>query len=82
MFLFRMAVDFAVQIKAEKLILNHFSQRYRSEKDESYNNEEATTDQILLTDGRVRAVEVNMADDFVDIARDLQVFNVFRRKKF
>ena len=76
-----MAVDFAVECRAEKLILNHFSQRYRSEKDERYKDEETTTDEILLNEGRIRASEHSYSAEFVDIARDLKQFNVFRRKK-
>jgi len=76
-----MAVDFAVECGAEKLILNHFSQRYRSENDEKYKEVESITDEILLTEGRARAVEHSYSAEFVDIARDLKVFNISRRKK-
>jgi len=49
----RMAVEFARRCGAKKLVLNHFSQRYRSEKDEKYNLEESITDQILLKQGEL-----------------------------
>ena len=75
-----MAVDFANACSARHLVLNHFSQRYRSENDPSYDKEDATTDQILLEEGRRRAQELNKPETFVDIACDLKVFNVFRAK--
>ena len=73
-----MAVDFAISCKAEKLILNHFSQRYRSEKD--YEKEDAIRDSILYDEGRSRALEMGQSENFVEIAKDLKVFNVFRKK--
>ena len=75
-----MAVDFAISCKAEKLILNHFSQRYRSEKDEGYEKEDAIRDSILYDEGRSRALEMGQSENFVEIAKDLKVFNVFRKK--
>lgn len=48
---YRLAVEFARRCGAKKLVINHFSQRYRSEKDEKYNHEESVTDRILLTQG-------------------------------
>jgi ribonuclease BN (tRNA processing enzyme) len=73
-----MAVEFAVISKCRNIVLNHFSQRYRSEKDDKYKEDDSMSDSILLRDGMAKAKELNMKEDYVDIARDLQVFNVFR----
>ena len=75
-----MAVEFAVACRAEKLILNHFSQRYRSEKDVGYEKEDAIRDSVLYEEGRSRALEMGQNENYVDIAKDLKVFNVFRKK--
>lgn len=76
----RMAVEFARRCGAKKLVLNHFSQRYRSEKDEKYNLEESITDQILLKQAIQCALELGESENFVDIARDLKVIDVIRAK--
>ncbi|CBY36288.1 unnamed protein product [Oikopleura dioica] len=76
----RMAVEFARRCGAKKLVLNHFSQRYRSEKDEKYNLEESITDKILLKQAIQCALELGESENFVDIARDLKVIDVIRAK--
>ncbi|CBY37580.1 unnamed protein product, partial [Oikopleura dioica] len=76
----RMAVEFARRCGAKKLVLNHFSQRYRSEKDEKYNLEESITDQILLKQAIQCALELGESENFVGIARDLKVIDVIRAK--
>jgi len=76
----QMAVDFANACNARHLVLNHFSQRYRSANDPAYDKDDAITDQILLEEGRRRAQELNKPETFVDIACDLKVFNIFRPK--
>uniref|UniRef100_A0A069DSF0 Putative ribonuclease z n=1 Tax=Panstrongylus megistus TaxID=65343 RepID=A0A069DSF0_9HEMI len=69
-----MAVDFAKAIKAKKLILFHFSQRYRPLTQEEKNGSSVST---ILEDAR-SAIEKNNLDCNVDIAYDLMEVDVKR----
>ena len=83
--LFRMAVNFAHKVRARRLILNHFSQRYQkyervlAEQKEKDKEIEIPTDRILLNEARERAKELglkNEKDDFVELGEDLKMFNI------
>ena len=83
--MFRMAVNFAHKVRARRLILNHFSQRYQkyerviAEQKEKNKEIEIPTDRILLNEGRERADELGLINDknhFVEIAEDLKLFNI------
>ena len=89
MFVLRMAVNFAHACRCKKVILNHFSQRYKpysrmvKEFNESSNTktsfEEIKTDQIILKEGRECAKEFK-EEIIVDIAEDLRLFQIPFRK--
>ena len=80
-----MAVNFAHKVRARRLILNHFSQRYQkyervlAEQKDREKEIEIPTDRILLNEGRERAAELglkNEKDEYLEIAEDLKMFNV------
>ena len=72
-------MNFAHECRAKRLILNHFSQRYKKQSEIDPNDKksaEVTTDKILLEEGNARARELGKPDGFVQIAEDLKVFDV------
>ena len=88
---FRMAVNFAHKVRARRLILNHFSQRYQkyervlAEQKDKEKEIEIPTDRILLNEGRERAAELglkNEKDEYLEIAEDLKMFNIKFRWSF
>ncbi|XP_073989469.1 zinc phosphodiesterase ELAC protein 1-like isoform X1 [Rhodnius prolixus] len=70
-----MAVDFASKIKAKKLILFHFSQRYRPLEEEEKDSSSVYT---ILEEARM-AIEKNNLQINVDIAHDFMEVDVKRR---
>lgn len=81
----RMAVNFAHKVRARRLILNHFSQRYQkyervlAEQKDKDKEIEIPTDRILLNEARERAEELglkNEKDQYVELGEDLKMFNI------
>ena len=78
-----MAVNFAHKVRARRLILNHFSQRYQkyervlAEQKDKEKEIEIPTDRILLNEGRPSPLgPKNEKDEYLEIAEDLKMFNI------